>query len=276
MPLMAVAGLFTSSLAAVLQNPTDFAQLRSISICSGNVQVQQDPRFAMLLPYQAQELPVDYCASWPIWVVRHGGKTPVTRVPMPADDTDLLETYVPPATFEQLWLPEDLPPPVARPAIALVLRNGEPRYIFPTVDTFLETEGVTWRNRGLFTVPLGKTWLHFGESPADSLRLSAYVQPPADESAAEEQDVVKSPAWEPSVEIRLRTNGEQWLEGGWRTLAQCDTCKCCQCPPCLPCIRASSMRPTIEPSHPRTSDCKASRWSVPGSDSSPAQDPVSP
>jgi len=58
----------------------------------------------------------------------------------------------------------------------MVLRNGEPRYIFPALDTYIETaDGMAWRNRGLNTVPLAKTWLHYGESPADSLRLSAYI-----------------------------------------------------------------------------------------------------
>jgi hypothetical protein len=63
-------------------------------------------------------------------------------------------------------------------AIGLVLRNGEPRYIFPTIDTYLDAAGKRWRNRGIFSVPLAKTWLHYGESPADNLRLSSFVIAP--------------------------------------------------------------------------------------------------
>ena len=69
-----------------------------------------------------------------------------------------------------------MPAPKARLALGLVLHNGEPRYIFPAIDTYIETDdGKTWRNRGLNTVPLGKTWLNHGESPADALRLSTYL-----------------------------------------------------------------------------------------------------
>lgn len=163
--------------AVVYPNPAEFATLQQISICAGNVNVKQDPRFTTLLPAQAQTLPLDYCAPWPIWLTKRGGNVPVVRVPMPEKDADLLSTFCPPASFEQLWLPDDLPQPRARAAIGLVLRNGDPRYIFPTVDTFLETsDGVLWRNRGLNSVPLASTWLHFGEIPVEALRLSVYAQ----------------------------------------------------------------------------------------------------
>lgn len=167
--------LITGVAAMALQSPPDML-VRQISICAGNVKVKQDPRFLTMLPYQAQKLPLDYCLSWPIWVTNPGGKVPVTRVPVPEANLDeWWTTWVPPAAFEQLWLPEDLPQPAARPAIGLVLSNGEPRYLFPTLDTTLVCPGgVVWRNRGLNSVPLAKTWLHYGESPPENLRLSAY------------------------------------------------------------------------------------------------------
>ena len=150
--------------------------VNQISICAGNIRVKQDPRYLTMLPYQAQKLPLEYCSSWPIWVTNPGGKVPLSRVPVPEAALDeWWTTWVPPAAFEQLWLPEDLPQPVARPAIGLVLSNGEPRYVFPTLDTTLVApDGVVWRNRGLNSVPLAKTWLHYGESPPEALRLSAY------------------------------------------------------------------------------------------------------
>lgn len=152
--------------------------LNQITICAGKVQVQQDPRFATLLPFQRQQLPLDYCAAWPIWVTKQGGKVPVTRVAGPAEGADMLETWAPPAAFQQLWLPQDLPLPTARAAVGLVLRNGEPRYVFPTVDAFVESEGAQWRNRGLNSVPLATTWLHFGEATPETLRLTAFTLPP--------------------------------------------------------------------------------------------------
>ena len=183
--------------AAVLQNPAEQAALRHVSICAGNVRVQQDPRFTTLLPAQAQRLPLDSVSSWPIWVVKQGGKLPVTRVPVPREDfmDDILNSWCPPAAFEQLWLPQDLPTPQAHAAIGLVLRNGEPRYIFPTIDTVIEVDGELWRNRGLNSVPLASTWLHFGELPVDSLRLSAYLLPAADDDDDDESSGGRQRAW---------------------------------------------------------------------------------
>ena len=184
-----------SPLAMTFLNPTDYAKLRSINICAGNVRVQQDPRFSTLLPAQEQTLPLDYCSSWPIWVTKKDSKNvPVTRVSMPEENVDFMQTWVPPAAFEQMWLPEDLPTPKARAAIGLVLRNGDPRYVFPTVDTYLEADGQIWRNRGLNSVPIAKTWLHFGELPPEALRFSAYhaaaeqEQQPAAASTPESAD----------------------------------------------------------------------------------------
>ncbi len=197
--------LWASAAALALQAPPEML-LRQISICAGNVKVQQDPRYLTMLPFQAQKLPLEYCASWPIWVTNLGGKVPVARVPVPeANIEEWWTTWVPPAAFEQLWLPEDLPQPTARPAIGLVLSNGEPRYVFPTVDTTLVCpDGVVWRNRGLNSVPLGKTWLHYGEAPPENLRISAYVQPAAEAEDAQQDEVAPTeasppPEWRPCL-----------------------------------------------------------------------------
>lgn len=172
--------------SAALQNPAEMMTLNTINICAGNVNVYQDPRFSTLLPAQAQTLPLDYCASWPAWVIKEGGKVPVSRIQSPDPTDNPLEGWVPPLAFEQLWLPEDLPTPKSRAAVGLVLRNGDPRYVFPTVDTFLETsDGTVWRNRGLNSVPIASTWLHFGELPPESLRFSAYHAAPEDPSPSE-------------------------------------------------------------------------------------------
>ena len=138
-----------------------------------------------------------YVSEWPVWVTKHAdgsgdgsdSKVPVARVQMPEEQAvDPLSTWVPPSAFEQLWLPADLPTPRARAAVGFVLRDGDPRFIFPTVDAFLETsDGTRWRNRGLNSVPIAKTWLHFGEVPPEELRLSAYFAPaePTREESAE-------------------------------------------------------------------------------------------
>lgn len=191
-----------SAAGSVLQQPPQPA-LKSVSIAAGKVSVKQDPRYLTMLPFQAQKLPLDYCADWPIWVTKREGKVPVSRVPAPPPDVEeWWLDWVPPAAFEQLWLPEDLPQPQARPAIGLVLRNGEPRYVFPTIDTYLELDGVVWRNRGLNSVPLAKTWLHFGESPIETLRLSAYHRrEPVRNEAADEEEATGSEAEEAAEDV---------------------------------------------------------------------------
>ena len=81
--------------------------VNQISICAGNIRVKQDPRYLTMLPYQAQKLPLEYCSSWPIWVTNPGGKVPLSRVPVPEAALDeWWTTWVPPAAFEQLWLPD--------------------------------------------------------------------------------------------------------------------------------------------------------------------------
>ena len=73
----------------------------------------------------------------------------------------------------------DLPLPTCRAALGAVLKDGQLRYLFPcveaTVSTSEDNKSVrAWHNRGLNSVPLAKTWLHYGESPPEALRLSAY------------------------------------------------------------------------------------------------------
>ena len=186
------------------------SQLRTVRIAAGRVAVQQDDRFRTLLPFQAQELPIDYCAPWPVWVTKTSGRVPVARVPTPDSDAVPGTTWSMPTTFEELWLPEDLPVPQARPAIGLVLRDGQPRYIFPTLDTFIDADGTTWRNRGMNSVPIAKSWLHFGESPAEALRVSAYVLLP-DDGAQREGEGADDAAESTADASNGGSNGE-WVQ----------------------------------------------------------------
>ena len=156
------------------------------------------------MPFQAQTLPVESCSSWPIWVLKgkeSSSQVRVFRVPAPAanDDWTSGTSFVPPASFEQLWLPANLPVPHARMAIGLVLRNGKPQYIFPTLDTYLDVGERRYHNRGLCSVPLAKTWLHYGESPAENLRLSCSVVSPARAGA----DATAASLWAPCLEPQM-------------------------------------------------------------------------
>ena len=193
------------SLVPPLLNPTEYATLQCISIAAGRVAVnQQDPRFAMVLPAQEQKLPLSYVAEWPIWIAqaKAGSKLPVTKIPTSAAIDGVCDSWVPPAAFEQHWMPDDLPVPSAAAAVGLVLRNGEPRYVFPTVDAYVELDGELWRNRGLNSVPVAKTWLHYGELPVDELRLSGSMLPYAPPHEGEEQPQAAKRSWEECLPSR--------------------------------------------------------------------------
>ena len=45
-------------IASAALNPVDAATLQVVSICAGNIRVEQDPRFSTVLPNQAQTLPL--------------------------------------------------------------------------------------------------------------------------------------------------------------------------------------------------------------------------
>ena len=148
-----------------------------------------------------QSLPLALC-KWPIWWASPGA---VTCVPgtaaeavasAAAADEVVPSSFVYPAGFEQLWLPEDLPLPSSRLAVGAVLRDGVPLYLFPSVETVVTRRSggggglVGWHNRGLNSLPLGGTWMPWaGAGPPERLRLSAFsrrLPPLADQGAAPE------------------------------------------------------------------------------------------
>ena len=65
--------LLVASAQAAALNPVDAATLQSINICAGAVRVQQDPRFATVLPKQEQTLPLRCAAdkTWTLWLLQH-------------------------------------------------------------------------------------------------------------------------------------------------------------------------------------------------------------
>eukprot|EP00957_Ditylum_brightwellii_P152301 11595245-Ditylum_brightwellii.AAC.1 len=123
---------------------------------------------------KGQTIAVNYASSWPVWYVTHDGQN-VTRVPDTSSD-ELGGGWVSPSSFEQLWLPMDLPPPTASAALGLVLKDGILCYAFPTVETVLAMrDGKAWHNRGLNSLPLAKTWMpFFNVVNADTLSLACY------------------------------------------------------------------------------------------------------
>mmetsp|Transcript_925 Transcript_925/g.1200 ORF Transcript_925/g.1200 Transcript_925/m.1200 type:complete len:287 (-) Transcript_925:370-1230(-) len=144
---------------------------------------------------KGQTIAVKYASSWPVWYVTHNGQS-VTRVPDGSSD-ELGGGWVSPSSFEQLWLPMDLPPPTASAALGLVLKDGVPRYAFPTVETALATrDGGARHNRGLNSLPLAKTWLSFfNVVNADTLSLACYHRSMPTEENDEDDEQKQDEEW---------------------------------------------------------------------------------
>ena len=69
--------------------------------------------------------------------------------------------WVDPFSFEELWLPSDLPAPVMKPSLAAVSKNGQLRYIMPALDLTVQAAGKLWWNRGFNSIPLaGEGYLY--------------------------------------------------------------------------------------------------------------------
>lgn len=101
--------------------------------------------------YQLQRLPTSLTSSWPIWTLQqHNVLTPV--------ETHLSgDGWLDPSSYSSLYLPSDLPMPLAKPALGIALANGVPRYIMPSVILTLDTPDKSWRNRGLCSLP--RAWV---------------------------------------------------------------------------------------------------------------------
>jgi hypothetical protein len=127
---------------------------------------------------QPQSLPMAHCNSWPVWTCEL--KSDNGQIIEQVDSNDE-EGWVNPNSFETLFCPSDLPMPLARPAIGVVMANGSPRYLMPSVVLSLQTPSRMWRNRGLNSIPRAKAWIDMFAafaSPIDRLKLSSFGQIP--------------------------------------------------------------------------------------------------
>jgi len=133
-----------------------------------------------------QQLPTSMC-RWPLWICSGSQVTQLSG----AGDAGAEVGWVDPIGFEQLWLPEDLPTPSSHLALAAVIKDGQPRYLLPCLETSITTvsgaTGTVWYNRGLNSVPLGCQWVAWGETPLKALRVFGFGS--ALPSAEEESEV---------------------------------------------------------------------------------------
>jgi len=210
MAMHLVLSLLTSTCRAMSWSPPQ-STLQMIDIASANG--------------MAQRLPTSL-VKWPLWIVHENGKA-VTQVPGSgqAEADGAPQSWVDPVSFEHLWLPEDLEAPQLHLSLGLVLKDGEPRYLFPCAEASLEQQQLVWHNRGLCSVPLGNTWLPWGVVPMPSLRLSAFSREmtvAVDDGEGEE--VVEVKAAPQQEELPWETLRESLPVGGslssmWKVLA---------------------------------------------------------
>ena len=137
----------------------------------------------------AQSLPVSAIKSWKTWTFEDSC---LCRVDDMFSDEELQENlgWVDPVSLDDLYLPSDIPMPKARPAVAVAIVNGSPRYIMPSVVLSLETPSKSWRNRGLCTLPRAHSWIDLYTEFAPkikNLRLYSYGQMTKDLRFLEDQ-----------------------------------------------------------------------------------------
>eukprot|EP01038_Epipyxis_sp_PR26KG_P014243 gene14243-19111_t len=133
----------------------------------------------------SQKIPFTLTTSWPVWTFEQDKV--LSKVESPLEG----EGWVNPSSYDSLYFPSDLPMPLTRPALGVVLANGVPRYIMPSLVMTLETPDKVWRNRGLCTLPRACSWIdQFSpySIPLDRLRLSCFGRNSNNLKFLEDQD----------------------------------------------------------------------------------------
>ena len=116
---------------------------------------------------QEEALPFHLAENWPQWVCEHNH---LVSVPMGSPPSDWLN----PRSLDALWIPEGQPPLSCHVALQVLIHSGRPRYVMPSVDLQLTVDRKPWRNRGLKTFPVARTWQPFGGVELHRLLLSVF------------------------------------------------------------------------------------------------------
>jgi hypothetical protein len=117
-----------------------------------------------------QKVPMSFVSSFGKWIIHEGRLQSLI-------DTDSLEKgWVDPVSFEEVWLPLDLPSPKQRPAIAALVKDGAIRCIMPALDISIHASGQRWWNRGMCSFPFARVWMDLKTADIAQLVLTAYTQ----------------------------------------------------------------------------------------------------
>ena len=132
--------------------PSQFIKIR------GNVGISGVP----------EKVPSQLTKSWSIWTFEDNAR--LEKVEDESDnerkgdghEDDL--GWVNPTSYDDMFLPSDLPLPKMDPAVGILFTNGSPRYAMPSLICTLETPAKKWRNRGMCSVPRANGWVDlYGE-----------------------------------------------------------------------------------------------------------------
>jgi len=124
-----------------------------------------------------QSLPAQYVLSMDHSVIDYEGSNLSLCSISGLSEDDLLQGWVNPHSFSQLWTPVDLLDTeiTSRLSIGALVKDGQLRSVFPGFDTSVKRNGLSWRNWGMNSVPIASAWLDIGLIPLQSLKLSAYL-----------------------------------------------------------------------------------------------------
>jgi len=121
-------------------------------------------------------LPVGMAEKFPKWILSEGEGAPELRPMFNSASYGEEDGWVDPFSFEELWLPSDLPAPVIRPCLSAVAKNGQLRYILPSLDISVQAGGKLWWNRGMNSIPVAAKWMDVNAVNLNSLHLVGFKQ----------------------------------------------------------------------------------------------------
>lgn len=141
---------------------------------------------------QTQSLPMSLTLKWPAYTCDiKSNKLIEVEIPDALNDAWVEGGWVNPNSYADLYQPSDLPFPTGQLSLGVVLTNGVPRYIFPSMVLSLKTPEKVWRNRGINTLPRAHTWIDVFSPYCPSLptlKISTYGKKANDVRFLEDQD----------------------------------------------------------------------------------------
>jgi hypothetical protein len=105
---------------------------------------------------------------------------PTATMLLGTDSYNTSDGFVDPTSTEELWWPDDLATVEVRPTLDVLIKNGNPSYLFGGVSVRVPgkatADGREWTNYGVNSQPLAKQWANFGIALDPSFRVECFVE----------------------------------------------------------------------------------------------------